>query len=104
MLAKTFTKASDAETFCADVAVAFGMPWVGGTQVGGGVHVDPTKCRTERVVAPEGTKVTLDDAIAVVLDAKPIVDLAGNVIGTEPAKVDLTGFVAKVAPIVGGVE
>lgn len=100
MRAKTFAATTDAEKWCADVATAFGMPWPSGTNVGGGKHAPYTPTATTRVVDPVAAKVEVEDAVLDAVSAKPIVDASGKVVGTEPAKVDTTGFVAPAQAVV----
>lgn len=80
MRAIVFATALDAEAFADKLATDAGMPWVGGTRVGGGVHAPPEQCRTERVADPvvaadaKTAAVVLEDATvdAVTKDDAPL--------------------------------
>lgn len=92
MKARDFGTEQAAAEWCDEAAAAFGMPWVGGTDVGGGRHVAPDSDArvTARLVAPTGSKVIVSEETLAALGprelAAPLGDAAGPV---QPGDGDL---------------
>lgn len=68
MKALVFSTEADAAKFADKLALDAGMPWVGGTEVGGGKHVDPAECVTLRVT--EAVEAADAKSAAVLLEAE----------------------------------